>query len=80
MRSEARIAVPTPARRPFAVFRRFFVGLIVLDNALAMEPEAGLGLHLSRLVIDQFGGTVRCDSEEGHVATFGFALPVAEAV
>jgi PAS domain S-box-containing protein len=66
---------------PKAAQPRLFEKFYRADNALAMETEGtGLGLNLVRLIIEQFGGTVWCDSEEGHGATFGFAVPAMEAV
>jgi PAS domain S-box-containing protein len=65
---------------PKAAQARLFEKFFRADNALAMETEGtGLGLHLVRLIIEQFGGTVWCDSEERQGATFGFALPIAES-
>jgi PAS domain S-box-containing protein len=56
------------------LFERFYRA----DNAVAMEVEGtGLGLHLVRLIVEQSGGRVWCESEEGHGAIFSFTLPVA---
>jgi signal transduction histidine kinase len=47
------------------------------ENALAVETEGtGLGLYLVRLIVEQFGGSVWCTSEEGVGSTFGFTLPL----
>jgi PAS domain S-box-containing protein len=67
------IGVPTSAQG--RLFEKFFRA----DNAVALETEGtGLGLHLVRLIVEQFGGSVWWESEPGHGATFGFALPVSE--
>jgi PAS domain S-box-containing protein len=57
------------------LFERFYRA----DNAMAMEVEGtGLGLHLVRLIVEQAGGHVWCESEEGHGAVFSFTLPAAQ--
>jgi signal transduction histidine kinase len=35
----------------------------------------GLGLYISREIIDRHGGTIWVDSELGHGATFSFRIP-----
>ena len=37
----------------------------------------GLGLYLVRLIVEQIGGRVGCESEEGHGSTFYFTAPCA---
>lgn len=57
------------------LFEKFFRA----DNAVSKEAEGtGLGLHLVRLVIEQAGGQVWCESQEGQGSTFAFTLPVAQ--
>ena len=64
---------------PRAAQGRLFEKFFRADNAISAESEGtGLGLHLVRLVIENAGGQVWCDSEEGHGATFAFTLPVAQ--
>jgi two-component system phosphate regulon sensor histidine kinase PhoR len=39
---------------------------------------AGLGLYISRAIIEAHGGTIKVDSKEGKGSTFAFTVPVAE--
>jgi PAS domain S-box-containing protein len=65
------IGIPRAARD--RLFEKFFRA----ENAISKEAEgSGLGLHLVRLIIEQTGGHVRVESEEGQGATFAFVLPV----
>jgi signal transduction histidine kinase len=64
------VGVPRAAQA--RLFERFFRA----DNATAMEVEGtGLGLHLVRLIVEQAGGRVWCESEEGRGAMFAFTWP-----
>jgi signal transduction histidine kinase len=46
------------------------------DNVASLETDGtGLGLYLVRLIVEQLGGQVRCESEEGRGATFCFTVP-----
>ncbi len=55
---------------------RLFEKFYRADNAISMDAEGtGLGLHLVRLIVEQAGGRVSCESEEGRGATFAFVLP-----
>ncbi len=66
------IGIPREAQR--RLFEKFYRA----DNVFAVETEGtGLGLYLVRLIVEQFGGRVWCDSEEGRGATFVFTLPTA---
>lgn len=57
------------AERQEKVFERFF-------RAQNTRPGYGLGLSISRSVIEGLGGTIGVESEEGRGSTFWFRLPV----
>jgi PAS domain S-box-containing protein len=68
------IGVPEPAQR--ALFQKFFRA----DNAQTVDTEGtGLGLYLVRLIAEQSGGRVACQSTEGVGSTFTLALPIASS-
>jgi signal transduction histidine kinase len=57
---------------------RLFEKFYRAENALAVDTEStGLGLYIVRLIVQRFGGTIACESEEGRGSLFRFALPVA---
>jgi PAS domain S-box-containing protein len=59
---------------------RLFEKFYRADNAITMDAEGtGLGLHLVRLIVEQAGGRVWCESEEGQGAMFAFTLPAMAA-
>lgn len=64
------------------------VGMPPEDIALLFEPfyttkergaGSGLGLFVSYLIIDQHGGTIEVESEQGRGTTFTIKLPIADA-
>jgi len=68
------IGIPRESQRH--LFEKFYRA----DNVAPLETDGtGLGLYLVRLIIEQIGGHVGCESEEGHGATFYFTVPGAQS-
>jgi len=66
---------------PKASAARLFEKFFRADNVHTVDTEGtGLGLYLVRLIVERFGGTVTCESEEGRGTTFAFTLPRAGAL
>jgi PAS domain S-box-containing protein len=66
---------------PRAAQGRLFEKFYRAENAVSLDSEGtGLGLHLVRLIVEQAGGRVWCESEEGRGATFAFTLPAMSSV
>ena len=62
---------------PEASRERLFEKFYRAENVNTIETEGtGLGLYIVRLIVEKFGGEVRCESEEGKGSTFIFTLPV----
>lgn len=55
------------------IFERFYK----VDRARVRGGGTGLGLSIARHVLDQHGGRIWVESEEGIGSTFSFAVPVA---
>jgi signal transduction histidine kinase len=65
------IGVPKVAQKK--LFTKFYRA----ENAQTVRPDGtGLGLFLAKRVIEDQGGTIIFESEEGHGSTFGFSLPL----
>ena len=64
-----------PAARRDGVFERFFRAH---DGPERDRQGLGVGLHLSRQIIDQHGGRMWFESEEGKGSVFSFSLPVLD--
>jgi signal transduction histidine kinase len=66
--------VGIPENQQKYVFEKFFRS----NNVLKYQTEGtGLGLYIVKNVIEQLGGEVGFESEEGKGSTFTFSLPIA---
>jgi len=65
--------VGIPKEQQKKIFTKFFRG----DNAIRMQPEgSGMGLFLTKNIIERHGGKIWFESEEGKGSTFHFTLPI----
>ena len=65
--------VGIPAADRARIFERFYK----VDRVRVRGGGTGLGLAIARHVIEQHGGRIRVESEEGRGSTFTVSLPVA---
>jgi signal transduction histidine kinase len=60
--------------------QRLFQPFVQLDNSLTKKYEGtGLGLHLSRKIVELHGGTITVESEPGRGSRFSFTIPQSRA-
>jgi len=52
-----------------------------LDSTKELNTKGiGLGLHISKMIVEQFGGSIVCKSEWGHGSTFTFIIAMSELI
>jgi signal transduction histidine kinase len=67
--------VGIPYEEQAKIFRKFFRA----SNANLMQPNAsGVGLFVTKILIEAHGGTIGFESVEGQGTTFSFTLPIKE--
>ncbi len=57
------------------MFEKFFRVSGSLEQG---SKGTGLGLYISKAIIEEHGGTIEVDSREGHGTTFRFTLPISK--
>jgi len=67
--------VGIPASQQKMVFNKFFRS----DNVIRYQTEGtGLGLYIAKNIVEQSGGKIWFQSEEGSGTTFSFSLPIVQ--
>jgi len=59
-----------------AIFNKFFRSSTVMTDAI---PGIGLGLAISKTIVDAHGGEISVNSQLGQGATFEVRLPLADS-
>ncbi|MHA1733910.1 MAG: sensor histidine kinase [Promethearchaeota archaeon] len=60
-------------------FHKLFQPFRQIETSLAKKvPGAGIGLYLSKRIVELHGGEIRFDSVEGEGSTFTFSIPVRQ--
>ena len=65
-----------PARDREQIFERFFRAAAATQQAI---QGTGLGLTISKAIVEAHDGTITADSDEGHGSTFTIRLPLSPA-
>ncbi len=73
VRNDGQGVSPTQAQEMFQKFAR-------VHRPGEMERGSGLGLYITREIIQKHGGNIECQSEEGKWIDFGFTLPRHDVV
>ncbi|MEM6280399.1 MAG: ATP-binding protein [Verrucomicrobiota bacterium] len=64
---------------PRALREKIFEKFFRVDDSIASGIEGtGIGLALSRQLVEKHGGTIRCEAREGGGSSFVVALPLRE--
>ena len=71
MVSDTGVGIPAADRD--RIFERFFRGARATQQVI---PGTGLGLTISKAIVDAHGGSIAVDSDEGRGATFTVRLPL----
>ena len=66
--------VGIPADSIDNVFEKFYQ----VEQSLSAKKQkgSGLGLSISKLIVEMHGGTIQCESKEGEGSTFSFTIPI----